>query len=408
MLNRKRHLGRYIFIKKYYKTGGLKIAGSICSFVIAGILLFAIWNFAFAYAPEDSNYQYLLDKQLAHYFQVWEISFDSTKNGMRTSQGCLDLLNWFINLELRYEAYLSRIIGIRYQNRYIGDYDHHISNHYFQPFFQLKENLRLFLSITTHYYKGEDEIGIGYFLGENYLNYLEAFLIVENFDRNFSLQNTANGPDKIIYKSLKYPMKLKITFNRNWTGGRFRTEMAIGTNYLLESTDEPAAFREEGNSHTWYVRFWQSYGRFKFGFLNELKWSFKRVNDSGLLITEKIFDDMPELQFAYRINEKWLPNLYLNYNHKSEEDTLFYERNVYAYLVDFEFYPGGNFVWHFGTQRNFYKNNTGVRIKERRINLGLEYRYKNIWCYMVEAMEGDFPTPKYMHNHTYLQLMLRF
>jgi len=361
-----------------------------------------------AYAPEDSNYQYLLDKQLAHYFQSWEIFFDSTKNGMRTSQGCLDLLNWYVNLELRYEAYLSKILGIRYQNHFIGDYNIHISNHYFQPFFQLKANARLFLSITTHYYKGEDEIGIGYFSGKDYLNFFEIFFLVDNFDRNFSLQETAAGPDKIIYKNFMYPAKLKITYNRNWSKGRFRTEMLLGKKYRLESTDEPPTFREEGYLHTWYIRFWQDFGRFRFGFLNELKWSLKDTQNSGLNIHEKIFDDMPELQFTYRLNEKWIPNLYLNYNYKIEEDTLLYERNVFAYLLDIEFYPGGNFVWHFGTQRNFYQNNLGYKIKERRINLGLEYRYKNIWFYLVEAMEGDFPTPKYLHNHTYLQLMLVF
>jgi len=371
-------------------------------------LFFLSVSILLAYAPEDSNYQYLLDKQLAHYFQSWEIVFDSTKNGMRTSQGCLDLLNWYINLELRYEAYLSKILGIRYQNHFIGDYNVHISNHYFQPFFQLKENARLFLSITTHYYKGEDEIGIGYFVGKDYLNFLEVFFLVENFDRNFSLQETAAGPDKIIYKNFMYPVKLKLTYNRNWSKGRFRTEMLFGKKYRLESTDEPPTYREEGYSHTWYIRFWQELGKFRFGFLNELKWSFKDTRRSGLNFREKIFDDMPELQLTYRLNEKWIPNLYLNYNYKNEEDTLFYERNVFAYLVDVEFYPDGNFVWHFGTQRNFYQNNLGHKIKERRINLGLEYRYKNLWFYLVEAMEGDFPTPKYLHNHTYLQLMLIF
>jgi hypothetical protein len=81
---------------------------------------------------------------------------------------------------------------------------------------------------------------------------------------------------------------------------------------------------------------------------------------------------------------------------------------VFAYLVDVEFSPGGNFIWHFGTQREFYSNNQGREFRDRRINLGVEYRYKNIWFYLVEAMEGDFPTPKYLHNHTYVHLMLKF
>lgn len=361
-----------------------------------------------SYAPEDSNSQNLLDKQIAHYFHSWEVAFDSTTNGLRTSQGCLDILNWYIDLELRYEAYLSKILGIRYQNRYLGDYNEHISDHYFQPFFQLKENKRLYLSITTHYYKGEDDIGIGYFYGRNYLNYWETFLSVENFDRNFSLQNMETGRAKKIYKNFNYPIKLKTTINKNWRTGRLHLELLLGKKYLLESTDEPPTFREQGYTHSFYIRFYQDINRFRIGLLNTLKYSEKSINDYSNYFKEKIFDDYPELQFAYRLNEKWVPNLYLNYNYKTIDDTLFYERNVFAYLVDLEYYPGGNFVWHFGTQRQFYTNNQGRKFKERRIIVGLEYRYKNIWFYLVEAMEGDFPTPKYLHNHTYVQLMLRF
>ncbi len=362
----------------------------------------------FAYAPEDSNCQNLLDKQIAHYFQSWELVFDSTKNGMRTSQGCLDLLNWYVELELRYEAYLSKILGIRYQNHYRGDYDEHISNHYFQPFFQIAENRRLFLSITTHYYKGEDEIGIGYFYGRDYLNFCEIFLLVENFDRNFSLQNMENGKEKIIYRGLQYPIKLKTKLNKNWQTGRFRTEFTLSKSYLLESTDDPITYQEKGYTHTWYLRFWQDINKFRIGLLNNFRYATKSITDSTDNFKDTIFEVIPEIQFTYRISQKLVPNLYLTYNYKSEEDTLFYERNVYAYLFDLEFYPEGNFVWHFGTQREFYYNNQNVNLKERRINVGMEYRYKNLWFYLVEAMEGDFPTPKYMHNHTYVQLMLRF
>ncbi len=376
-------------------------------------LALCFWKSVYAYAPEDSNYQYLLDKQIAHYFHSWDVVFDSTTNGIRTSQGCLDVLNWYIDLELRCEAQLSKLLGIRYKNLYVGDYDQHISNHYFQPFFQLSSAQRLFLSITTHYYKGEDEIGIGYFWGSDYINYLELFFSVENFDRNFSLQHMPEGRTKTVYKNLEFPMKLTGVMTRNWNTGRLRTEFSLGRKYFLESTDEPVTFREQGYQHYWYLRMFQDINRLRFGIHNVLKYSYKHTDNFTDFFQEKIFDIYPEMQFAYRINKRWVPNLYLNYNYKCENDTSlyesgFYERNVFAYLLDVEFCPGKNFVWHFGTQREFYRNNQGVNLKDRRINVGLEYRYQKIWFYLVEAMEGDFPTPKYLHNHTYLQLMIRF
>uniref|UniRef100_A0A7C4X9P9 Alginate export domain-containing protein n=1 Tax=candidate division WOR-3 bacterium TaxID=2052148 RepID=A0A7C4X9P9_UNCW3 len=394
--------------EKISKFNGQCFITRLCGFDDILIFFLTCVVFAYAYAPEDSNCQYLLDKQLAHYFQTWEVFFDSSTNVFRTSQGCLDLLNWYIDLQLRYEAYLSQILGIRYQNHYLGDYDEHISNHYFQPFFQLRNDQRLFLSITTHYYKGEDEIGVGYFWGENYLNYMEMFFIVEDFDRNFSLQHTEEGRGKIIYKDLNYPMKIKVIMNKNWKGGRFRTEISLGKKYRLESTDEPITYIECGYSNFWYFRFWQDIGKFRLGLLNTLKWSAKSLTDSDFHYDETVLEELPEIQFTYRINKKWIPNLYLTYNYKNENDTIFYKRHIYAYLVDLELYPGGNFIWHFGTQRQFYYNNQNRNFKERRINLGLEYHYKNLWFYLVEAMEGDFPTPKYLHNHTYVQLMMRF
>ena len=126
-----------------------------------------------------------------------------------------------------------------------------------------------------------------------------------------------------------------------------------------------------------------------------------------------------DVVIPYKLTEKWIPNLYFTYNYKTDdnsihissslEDSLFYyKRDVYAYLIDVEFHPDGNFIWHFGMQRQFYYNNQGEEFTDRRLLLGFEYRYKNIWFYFVEAMEGDFPTPKWLHNHTYVQLMLKF
>lgn len=374
--------------------------------------------FAIMYAPEDSNCQYLLDKQLAHYFPSWEVHFDSTINGLHTCQGCLDLLNWYIDLETRFEVYLSKILGLRYRNHFRGDYADHISNHYFEPFFQLKENLRLLFSITTHYYKGENELGIGLFLGKNYLNYLETFLIAEDFDRNFSLQATPGGPGKIIYKRFRYPLKFKATFNKIWQTGRLHIAFDLSTNYLLESTDEPASYQEEGLHRFFNSRIWQDINKLRLGCIFDLKQSIFSQFNSGRAVDENINEIIFEPMISCRISDMWIPHLYLTYNDKTDDyassfqmipDSIYYyRRDVYAYLIDVEFYPGGNFVWHFGTQRQFYYNNQGRTFKERRINLGLEYRFKNIWFYLVEAMEGDFPTPKYLHNHTYLQLMVRF
>lgn len=387
------------------------------------MIVFAIC--LFVYAPEDSNAAfYLLDKQLAHYFPSWDARFDSTMGGVRTSQGCLDLLNWYINLDTKYEVSLSTIMGLRYRNRYLGDYGDHISNHYFEPYFQLKENLRLYFTIAPHYYKGEDEIGAGFFIGKNYLNYLETFVIVEDFDRNFSLKDMDPGPDKILYK--QHPIGLHSTYNTYWKTGHLNIKLKLTNRYRLQSTesaydlgDAPIAYTEKGLNRSFYTRFWQDINKLKIGGIFDLRQSELLRTDTLSSFTGDILEIVAEPMIAYRLTEKWIPTLYLSYNYKSEDDSLYYldmaqdsavyyQRDIYAYLIDVAFHPGGSFVWHFGMQRQFYYNNTGREFRERRLLLGIEYRYKNVWLYFVEAMEGDFPTPKWLHNHTYVQLLLKF
>jgi len=375
----------------------------------------------FVYAPEDSNSQYLLDIQLGHYFPSWEARFDSIIGGVRTSQGCLDLLNWYINLDTRYEVNLSKILGLRYRNKYLGDYGDHISNHYFEPFFQLRENLRLYFTIAPHYYKGEDEIGSGFFLGKNYLNYLETFIIVEDFDRNFSLQDVDPGPQKIVYK--QHPIELHSTYNTYWNTGHLNVQLELTNRYHLQSTELweswPSAYTEKGLNRCFYTRFWQDIKKLRIGGIFDLEQSELLKTDTLSSFNGDLLEIIAEPMIGYRLNEKWIPTLYLSYNYKSQDDSLYYldtaqdsvvhyQRDIYAYLIDVAFHPGGNFIWHFGMQRQFYYNNTGREFRERRLILGLEYRYKKVWFYFVEAMEGDFPTPKWLHNHTYVQLIFTF
>ena len=181
--------------------------------------------FLLQYAPEDSNSQYLLDKQLAHYSPSWDAYFDSANNGIRTSQGCLDFWHWYIDLETRLEADLASWLGMRYRNRYVGDYGQHVSNHHFEPYFRVRDNVRFLFTVAPHYYKGEDEIGLGLFLGKDYINHLETFFIVEDFDRNYSYKDLPDGPDKITYQT--FPVKWQVRANRYWQGGHVALNLEL-------------------------------------------------------------------------------------------------------------------------------------------------------------------------------------
>ncbi len=371
--------------------------------------------------PEDSNCQDLLDKQLAHYFVDWEMSFDSVPGGMRTSQGCLDLRNWYIDLNTKFEVSFCKVMGLRYRNEYFSYYDNHFKNHRFEPYFQIRDNLRFLFTVTTHYYKGEDELGIGFFIGKDYLNYLELFVIAEDFDRNFSLQHVPPTRDKITY--WQHPIKLVAKLNKYWKTGHLALQANVSNRYLLQSNEmdfvDIPYFQEKALHRYFYGRAWQDIGKFRIGGICDLRQAEFFCQDTASEFSNDKYEIVVEPAISFRISDKWIPNLYFTYNYKTHNDlldsrdsgtdSLFnYQRDVYAYLLDIEFRPGGNFVWHAGIQREFYYNNQGREYTERRLLLGFEYRYKNVWFYFVEAMEGDFPTPKWMHNHTYIQLMVRF
>jgi hypothetical protein len=357
-----------------------------------------------------------MDKQIAYFSPDWEARYDSTVNGLRVVQGCLDLVNWYIDLELRYEARLADWMGLRYRNLSFDDYGSHISDHYFEPFFQIRPDQRLFLSITTHYNKGENQLGIGYKLGRDYVNYLETFIIAEHFDHNFSLMNIPSGPTKYVYRV--FPIKWRTTFTKNWPTGRLRLDWELSDRYRLESTDTPVTYRQEGIHYNASVRFGQEFRPLYYGLIAMAQYRDTIYSDPSSVFEncwEKSYMEyFIEPAFGWRVSDRWRPILNLTYNHKENRDRLpMVINDVWAYFLDVEwrtnwhFLPGRLFV-HLGTQREFYTDNRAWRYKERRLNVSLDYRYKNLWFNLHEAMEGDFPTPKWMHNHTYVQLIVNF
>jgi len=373
-----------------------------------------LFIFLMSFVPEDSNFHYLMDRQIGRYLPEWEVRFDSTRNGMRTNQGCLDLLNWYIDLELRYEARLANWLGLRYRNHYLGDYGVHKTDHFFEPFFPIRPDQRIYLSITTHYYKGENELGVGYFLGRDYVNCLETFIVAENFDRNFSLKESGSSHDVRTYRM--WPIDWRGTITKNWPGSRLNLKWELSIPYKLESTDDPLTYRETGTHRSFYGRFWKDFSRIRIGALVDYRYSLTDRTDTSYHFRHTYNEILAEPMVGYQVSGHWRPTLYLTFNRKSNRDSAFVENNVFAYYIDLEYRPvplrnpdlAGTFIWHFGTQREYYADNRDIKYRERRINLSLEYRFRNLWFNLHEAMEGDFPTPKYLHNHTYVQMMMKF
>lgn len=360
------------------------------------------------YAPEDSNCHYVMDQQLAYFKPDWEMMFDSTGSGMRCSQGCLDIRNWYIDLELRHQAMLSRLLGLRYRNHYRGDYEDHVTDHFFEPFFPLGRSQYLFFSITVHYYKGEDDLGIGHVWGDDYLNRWENFIVVENFDRNFSVQSVANGYENRVYDVPRFPVKWWSDLHLSWDRGFLHAGARVGPEYRILSTDPDHNYQEEGSDNTADLRLHHEVGRCLCGYRMTALMRSRDIQDSARTSSVNITDLLAEPMLGYGLSEKWELSGYFTYNYKVEEDTARYERNTWSIMAEAWFRPGGSLSWRFGAQQQYCETTLRDGFWERRLLVGLEYRTPKIWFYLVEALEGDWPIPKTPHNHTYVQVMYRF
>lgn len=372
------------------------------------------------YVPEDSNTYYIMDWQLADYFQSCEAQFDSATNGIRTSQGCLDYGHWYMDVEGKYEAKILPAMGFKYQVHLHDDHKDHISSHYFELFFQYRDTFRPFISAAPTYNKGDNEFGFGFFVGENYLHFFETSFIIEDIDLNASLKKKPSGYDKRTYR--QFPVKIRSHFNKYWETGHFVFKGELTNRYLLQS--DPSGmyspyYQEKGLHRLFYLQFWQDINKLRLGGIFDLKQSEYYQSDTARIFDTNILEIIAEPMIAYKITEKWIPFLYLVYNYKTEnasihifsspEDSLFYyKRDIYAYLIDIEYHFGGNVIWHFGMQQQFYYNNQRIDFKERRFILGFEYHYKNFWVHITEALEGDYPTSGWIHNRTYVQVLLKF
>lgn len=219
-----------------------------------------------ASAPEDSSAYYYMDRFLVFYPDRWEMIYDSSLQGLRTIEGCHDLRTWYINLEVKTEAWLCSWFGVRYRSHLLADYLHQKNYHRFEPRFKIKGNWSLLVVVTPNYLKSDDEFGLGFFKGNNYLNSIEGFLIVQSPTLNFSQKDWQDGREKKVYNTFPFYGALRV--ERSWERGYFKSCFAKSNTSHLVSRYGPHRgywFQEKKSFTNLELRFVNTYGRFDFG-----------------------------------------------------------------------------------------------------------------------------------------------
>ena len=355
--------------------------------------------------PEDSNNLYLMDQILTVPQESFLLGYDSLISGFYTNQGCLDLLNWYIDLRVKHDLFLSKRLGIRYRYWKLGDYSRQIDEHRFEPTLLFGSH-RLHLMITPRYYKGDDEIGIGYSHG-NYLNYLSFFFSVPDFDRNFSLQYTPDSLPSYRYK--RFPLRFSFEIRRRWRSGYLK---------LIIDRTLPSFQVWKGHESIWKDRWRFSvnltswHGRFNLNFTS----SYEEKNRRSLLFYAREADcdsiNWLEAQpgIGYRFSNQI--TIYFSYRIDSKfhaTDSFNYHRSGNAQYLDIHYQLSDKYLWHFGYQGEYVRSGELKIVNNHRFIIGLEYIFKKGKFVLWEGIEADRPFRlARFHNHTYLSLIFSF
>lgn len=358
-------------------------------------------------APEDSNNLYLMDRMLTVPEERFMIGYDSLSSGLYTNQGCLDLLNWYIELDIKHDIWLSNKVGIRYRYRKLGDYTRRIDKHRFEPTFKAGRG-RIHLMIIPEYYKGGDEIGIGYSTGVGYLNYCQFFLSIPGFDRNFSLRDTPDSLPK--YRYHRFPVRLSLDLRRRWDKGylKFVIDKTLQSFQAWEGHESK---KSEELGFSIYLTSW--HGRFNLGFAGDYREhkerDFHMVGERGFVgdslnwfeVQPWIgfrFSDQLSGYFRYRVDTK---------RHLTEDFD--YHRGGNSQYLDFHYQVSDQYLWHLGYQGEYVKSGELKIVNNHRFVVGLEYIFKKGRFVLWEGIEADRPFRIIrFHNHTYLSFLVSF
>jgi len=355
--------------------------------------------------PEDSNNLYLMDLMLATPEEQFVIGFDSLLSGLYTNQGCLDLMNWYIELLIKSDFYLSRRVCLRYRYRKLGDYDRQIDEHRFEPTLNLKR-IRFHLMISPKYYKGGDEIGAGFSLGD-YLNYLEIFLTIPDFDRNFSLRDTPDTLPRYLYK--RFPIRLTFEIRKRWQQGYAKLLLdRTMTSFQVWSGHETR--KEDRWNLLLYLTSW--HGRFNL----ELNTRYDERNRRDFLLPTRELrpDTLNWLEIQPGIGFRFSPKLsvYFRYRIDSKRhlrNQFDYHRSGNSQYLDLHYRMSDQYLWHFGYQGEYLKSGELKIVNNHRFIIGLEYIFPKGRFVLWEGIEADRPFRILrFHNHTYLSLLVSF
>lgn len=361
----------------------------------------------------DANTLYLMDKSFSFLPPEEEFRFIYSKNGFRTTQGCLDLDRW--NQEYRTKIWIPLFSRLALEYNYYKekDFDKNKEEHLFKfrwvP--EEKDKIPLSFSLFTApaYLKNEDYLGIGIGYWKNIKNNHFLNIIIHEFDHNFILSHKEQLIQKDPFTRVPVSIELKGKISTSSADLFYKYYKTIPGKQNFLEYNEKIGEGEYGGMGLTSIIYYHFFSKISGG----IRLKYIKSDSSLTYLPEDSMDyetngerlfSQPYIEIkpssknsfyiGFPIDWKYIKTDSSKYQRKWIGFTFFYERKLWGKL---------NLI--LGFQKS-WRNLNRQKWTETRAVLGLEVNLgKRTYLSIREGIEMDFPLPERLHlyhNHTFI------
>jgi hypothetical protein len=367
----------------------------------------------------DDNTLYLMDKSFSLVPIEEELQFIYSKNGIQTTQGCMDLERWYQLYRTKIWMPLFSKLVLEYHLYKENDYDIDIEEHLFRlrwiPEEKDKNPLSFSLFISPTHLKNRAYAGIGIGYWKNTKNNHSFNIIINEFDHNFLLSHKGT----LIYEDpfTRFPLstELKGNISNSQADLYYRYYKTIPGKKNFFEDDAQTGRGEYGGMGLTNIVYYHLFERISPGlrlnysqtdssYTSLLEDSLSYETNSENFFSEPFIktkiSDKSTFYIGLPMNWKYIKNDSLEYKRKWIGVTSLYNHSIFDY-VDFTV----------GLQKS-WRNLNGEKNSETRAVIGLEFNFNERTNFIIrQAIELDSPLPKKLseyNNHAYLMFTYCF
>lgn len=365
---------------------------------------------------QEANTLYLMDESWTVFPAREETLFTSSKNAMRTVQGCLDLDRWYQRYEVKLETRLFSRIFMKYDLDKEDDYDLKEENHVFTLRWLPEEDKGLPLTysffISPQHLKVHDFTGMGIGYWENRRNNHRLNFILYDFDHNYSLSKKSN-PEESPYTRFPLGIKLEGNIRNQWSYLSYSYEWIVRGKKEFRINDEITGRGEYGAKSLYINTHYYPFNIITAGFY--LK--YYRQDSINVIYEgndyeyelEHLFAE-PFVEFKIFENNRIYLGFPLDYKYKLK-DTDEYRRKWYGISV-YDMIKVTNWLSVTTGMQKTWRKIEDDSNSETRAVIALDFNFRKSFYFSIkEGVELDLPISSILkspHNHTFVTLSMIF